>query len=270
MRTVARYLSKLESDGLIKRGDQELVAHRPPNRRPIVYDLNVKNDPGATFAEVSASHLSQDVQNPEDSGGDKSGWQDTGGNFGRTRLAHNTSFNTSLENTDDAGVVDKTSQHQPSVLFPSSPPWEDGPAPSWADLEDELVESTLALIAKNDSVQPSMDSTTPDITGAKMLIRDGVEILAADPTLAPGVVLPTRNGWSPSPAALATAHSVVKLKDIPISIARYEIVKAEKREIPSSAEWLRWLLADEEKLKAEQAQTVVTTIRKRRWDSVAE
>lgn len=41
VRTVRRHLSTLEDQGLILRGDQQLVSHLPADRRPVVYDLNL-------------------------------------------------------------------------------------------------------------------------------------------------------------------------------------------------------------------------------------
>jgi len=38
-RSVRRYLRELEQAGIIRRGDQELVAHMPRDRRPVVWDL---------------------------------------------------------------------------------------------------------------------------------------------------------------------------------------------------------------------------------------
>ncbi|RJO71427.1 helix-turn-helix domain-containing protein [Nocardia panacis] len=40
-RTVRRHLRALEERGLIRRGDQRLVAHLPKDRRPIVWDLDM-------------------------------------------------------------------------------------------------------------------------------------------------------------------------------------------------------------------------------------
>ncbi len=55
----------------------------------------------------------------------------------------------------------------------------------------------------------------------------------------------SRGTWQPSEQALITARSIQnQLVDIPIHIARYTVVKAEKRVPPTSAEWLRWYLAD--------------------------
>lgn len=40
-----RKLGHLEAEGLIRRGDQELLSHLPLNRRPVVWDLNLAGAP---------------------------------------------------------------------------------------------------------------------------------------------------------------------------------------------------------------------------------
>lgn len=81
---------------------------------------------------------------------------------------------------------------------------------------------------------------------------------------------PSRRGWQPSEAALATAENTVTLVDIPLHIARYWIVKTEKRQQPSSSEWLRWLLADEAKAKQEERKEARESRQDIRWDKVAD
>lgn len=82
---------------------------------------------------------------------------------------------------------------------------------------------------------------------------------------------PSRRGiWQPSEQALATAHSVVTEVDIPIHIARYVTVKAEQKHQPSSSEWLKWVLQDEAKAKAELKRQEAATSRSRRWYDVAD
>lgn len=76
--------------------------------------------------------------------------------------------------------------------------------------------------------------------------------------------------WQPSERALATAYSVVTEMDIPIHIARYVTVKAENKQKPSDSEWLKWILADEAKAKAELRRQDVATSRSRRWYDVAD
>lgn len=55
VRSVRNDLAELERRGLIRRGDQRRVAHLPPHRRPIVWDLAVerrRTPPGSTPAEA--------------------------------------------------------------------------------------------------------------------------------------------------------------------------------------------------------------------------
>lgn len=92
--------------------------------------------------------------------------------------------------------------------------------------------------------------------------------------IAQGYKIPTppiiRRTWQPSEAALATARESVTLMDIPVSIARYSVVKAEAKKQPTSAEWLRWLLADEQKQKEAKAKEDRETRQTRLWHSVAD
>lgn len=48
VRTLRRHLAELETAGLIRRGDDRMVAHIPPNRRPVVWDLALSPVPGVT------------------------------------------------------------------------------------------------------------------------------------------------------------------------------------------------------------------------------
>lgn len=92
--------------------------------------------------------------------------------------------------------------------------------------------------------------------------------------IAQGYKIPTppiiHRTWQPSEAALATARRSVTLMDIPVSIARYSVVKAEANKPPTSAEWLRWLLADEQKQKEAKAREDREAGRARAWHSVAD
>lgn len=76
--------------------------------------------------------------------------------------------------------------------------------------------------------------------------------------------------WQPSERALATAYSVVTEMDIPIHIARYVTVKAENKQKPSDSEWLKWILADEAKAKAELKRQNHEASRAKSWYSVAD
>lgn len=82
---------------------------------------------------------------------------------------------------------------------------------------------------------------------------------------------PSRSGiWQPSEQALKTAYSVVTEMDIPIHIARYVTIKAENNQECKSSEWLKWILADEAKVKAEQKRHNAEASRQHSWYHVAD
>jgi len=76
--------------------------------------------------------------------------------------------------------------------------------------------------------------------------------------------------WQPSEAALKTARSVVTELDIPLHIARYVVVKAEKHQDPTSSEWLKWIIADEQKAKTEARQQARAAAKQDSWYTVAD
>lgn len=76
--------------------------------------------------------------------------------------------------------------------------------------------------------------------------------------------------WQPSPAAIMNARRSVTLTDIPLSIARYVVVKAEQKRAPSSAEWLRWLFEDEKKAKEHHDREERDKRAARSWHAVAD
>lgn len=250
VRTVATKLKHLIDLGVIKSGDQQMVSHIRGDRRPIVYDINF---------DVQISHPvrqeSHDVQNlhPVDSAPETSDdVQDTtprGESYdthGVKRSAHNTSlepsFNPSIKN-DVAGGTNTPV---------GAPGFNEGDWP-----------------AMQDWVAPGTGSSTPDIiTVESSNTRDDVVV---EPTgLAPGVVLPKSRLWQPTDSAMATAREVVHITDIPLHIARYVVTKAEKKQTPSSAEWLRWIFEDEKRAKAESAKEQASTRAARPWHQVAD
>lgn len=74
-----------------------------------------------------------------------------------------------------------------------------------------------------------------------------IDTVPADPA-AHLMHLAEKHKWL-SPAAIRTAHRDIELTDLALNITRYEIRKAELKAPPSSAEWLRWLIDDEQKLR---------------------
>ena len=58
--SVARHLRALESDGLIRRGDQSLVGHYRRDRRPVVWDLAMELDRSKASARVDSGAVEDD------------------------------------------------------------------------------------------------------------------------------------------------------------------------------------------------------------------
>lgn len=96
------------------------------------------------------------------------------------------------------------------------------------------------------------------------LIRDGVE----SPTPRRLPEKPSRHGWM-TDAAWKTAHEDVELVDVAIHATRYTIRCAELKKKPTSPEWLRWLMDDEQQARVEERKQAQTNGRKKKWYSVA-
>lgn len=72
-----------------------------------------------------------------------------------------------------------------------------------------------------------------------------------------------------SPAAIRTAHREIELIDLPLSVTKYEIRMAELHKKPSSSEWLRWLIEDEQKLRLAQKEQAREAGHHKPWWSTA-
>jgi hypothetical protein len=72
-----------------------------------------------------------------------------------------------------------------------------------------------------------------------------------------------------SPAAIKTAHREIELIDLPLSVTKYEIRMAELNKKPSSSEWLRWLIEDEQKLRLLQKEQARESGNHKSWWSTA-
>ena len=59
--SIARHLRALESDGLIRRGDQSLVGHYRRDRRPVVWDLAIELDRSKPPARVDSGAVEDDL-----------------------------------------------------------------------------------------------------------------------------------------------------------------------------------------------------------------
>jgi hypothetical protein len=72
-----------------------------------------------------------------------------------------------------------------------------------------------------------------------------------------------------SPAAIRTAHREIELQDLPLAVTKYEIRCKERGTAPSSGEWLRWTIEDEQKLRLEEKQRARENGKHQPWYGVA-
>lgn len=72
-----------------------------------------------------------------------------------------------------------------------------------------------------------------------------------------------------SPAAIRTAHREIELQELPLSITKYEIRMKELNKSPSSSEWLRWTIEDEQKLRTAQREQAKENGHHKPWYDVA-
>ena len=80
--------------------------------------------------------------------------------------------------------------------------------------------------------------------------------------------LATNHPWL-SPAAIKTAHREIELQDLPLAVTRYEIRCKEMNKAPSSGEWLRWTIDDEQKLRLADKERARENGHKKSWYGVA-
>lgn len=80
--------------------------------------------------------------------------------------------------------------------------------------------------------------------------------------------LSTTHPWL-SAAAVRTAHREIELQDIPLSITKYEIRMMELKKSPSSSEWLRWLIEDEQKMRTAERDAAREAGKHKPWYATA-
>ena len=76
--------------------------------------------------------------------------------------------------------------------------------------------------------------------------------------------------WQPSEQAMDWAKKRIHYTDIPMHVARYVLVKMEQKLPPQNTEWLKWLVEDEKKAKAQAQRETAAANRKRSWHEVAD
>lgn len=82
--------------------------------------------------------------------------------------------------------------------------------------------------------------------------------------------IPSRHQRWLSPAAWKTAHDVIELQDITLSLTKYEIRMKQLNREPNSGEWLKWLVEDEQKMILEDRKQSQDAARRKPWFAVAE
>lgn len=80
--------------------------------------------------------------------------------------------------------------------------------------------------------------------------------------------LTTHHGWL-SPQAVKTAHREIELQDLPLAVTRYEIRCKEMGKAPTSGEWLRWTIDDEQKLRLAEKERARENGHHKPWYSTA-
>lgn len=110
-------------------------------------------------------------------------------------------------------------------------------------------------------------AASPKVTGAATTTsrtdsRDGV----GDPTPLPEK--PSSSAWL-NDAAWKRAHREIELQNIRLSVTKYEIRMKELNKQPSSSEWLRWLIEDEQKLILAERREAQERGHRKPWFAVA-
>lgn len=118
---------------------------------------------------------------------------------------------------------------------------------------------------------PEGDTPTLRVTDTPDAPAEPVPVPVVPAAELAGVEAPTpqHTGWQPTPAAIHTAEQTVKILDIPVNIAIYRVRVKELGREPTSGEWLRWLLKDEEKALIEERRKQQESTTTSKWWSTA-
>lgn len=282
VRTVGYRLRKLEALGLIRRGDQSFVEQYRADRRPTVWDLNlrkVRNDlqevqpvvpATGNDMHTSADGESHDLQDgagrtPDDlqdlqavDPNDLQGLQtvqvmeDNGLQTFADRSPHDLQGAAGRSSNDLHAVADKTKTY----LTTST------------NVDVAVVPNVSNSLGENGSQQNSNPESNTNITEIENLSsRDGVVGPLAPNDLQPHDV---PGAWNPSPAAWAEAAAAVELVNLRLHLARYRVVKKEQGKPPSNGEWLRWVIADETEEQKKARKEAQASRKERKWYSVAD
>lgn len=280
VRTVGYKIKKLAEDGIIIRGDQQQVAHLRADRRPTVWDLNLNR--------VRAKVLKQrthDLQNLQTEAPEAYDLQPVADRKPDDLQNLQTVEPDDLQNlqtvqdmkVDDLQNLQTVAVHDLQNLQTVQVVEDDGlqgaagreaTACKLLQTEPSLTTPTkvgvvghLSNARENSSLSAEQGTTTPITENSFDPSRDVVEPLRSH--LIPGT-------WSPSPQAWAEAQATCTTINLRLHLARYNVVKREKKQNPSNAEWLRWAIQDEANAQAELRKEAKASRQERPWYGVAD
>lgn len=253
-RTVGTKLKMLEDSGVIRRGDQQQVAHLRSDRRPVVWDLNLlairSDDPnGGKIFPVVDSETDYGMHPASPRAED---FEENGGNEASPR------------SPDEGNGASPRNLHEGNPASPREP--DGGKTVSYRTVPLTTKPSYVGVSSReegDEEASPSADGTTTSVTGNPIEGRDMLRSSDLRPHTPPGA-------WSPSAAAWEEARSACKLLNLQLHLARYRVVKKEKNQPPSNGEWLRWAIQDETNLQAEERKAAIASRQTRPWYDVAD
>lgn len=215
------------------------------------------------------------------------GWQTSAERLARSGRDGDRAIKSGLKELEERGYLKRSKKHKPDGTWEwtqviTDQPELDTVSAKQPDGENQVDTVDTVGAFCTGGKQPDINNTLPNNTSTSgdvvnpPSVTDAHTPLSRDPLLVRegagprvGGPTPASRLWTPSAAALKTAHEQVELMDVQLSIARYAVVKAEKRQEPSSSEWLRWLIADEQKLRLEEKERAKTNGDKKSWWAVA-
>jgi len=205
------------------------------------------------------------------------GWQTSRERLAQSGIDGERAVRTAIKELETFGYMTRTRSHNPDGTFSHTQTVTDQPV---------IPQPTVGTKQPDGEEPPPDDVTVGTLcaggygsninnTDLITLTQEGGVVnspTVGDPQPHHGELQAPRDaeGWRPSAAALKTADKVVEILDIEINIAKYRTRMHEMKKTPSSAEWLKWILADEQEAKIKAKAFAAEARQSKRWDSVAD
>lgn len=209
------------------------------------------------------------------------GWQTSVERLAQSGIDGERAIKTGIKELEALGYMTRTRTHKPDGTFThtqtvTDQPTEPNPTIGSKQPDGETMttnDDTVGTLCAGGE-PPSINNTELNNTylSPGVVVDSVVSPTGDGPQPHHGELVPPRDagGWRPSAAALNTADKVVEILDIEINIAKYRVRMAQMKKEPSSAEWLKWLLADEQEAKIKVKAQAAEAHRAKRWDAVAD